>query len=556
MKKLYLAFIVLFSITAYAQPVVGFQPIITGLSNPLDIVNPGDGSGRLFIVEQTGKIKIWNGTSVLATPFFDAASVITYGGEQGLLSLAFHPNYATNRYFFIYYNNKAGNVTVARYQTKAGNSNEADPTTGVVLLSISKRFSNHNGGKLNFGSDGYLYFATGDGGSGGDPDNNAQTGSSLLGKMLRIDVNNFSTPPYYTIPATNPYFGSTSVRNEVLALGLRNPFRWSFDRQTGDMWIADVGQNLYEEVNIKTAATLLSPTNYGWRCIEGMHQYTTCTPQTPSNNVLPIFEYGHNSTNGGYSITGGYVYRGTEYPSLQGYYLCNDYVTNKGWLIKPNGSGGWTTTLQNTWAGNIAGYGEAADGTLYAASLSDGTVYKLTATPAVLPVKLVSFTGDKTNNQHKFTWNILQEQNGDSYELQQSINNTDNFITLQTIKVAADKNSNSYSFAINASAATSFYRLKIVNKQGVISYSSIISFGGQNIKATVKAYKTTGAIRISSNQAVQHIMVTDITGRTIYCKPASGMGDFSVPFNGINSGILVVHVLLRDGSKQTIKLAN
>ncbi len=195
-----------------AQPVIGFTSFISGLSSPVDIVNAGDGTNRLFIVEQGGTIRIHNGSSLLATPFLNISTIITPGGERGLLSMAFHPNYENNRYFFVYYNNLSGDITLARYQTQAGNPNEADAGSGVVLLTIPKPFDNHNGGDLNFGPDGYLYFGTGDGGSGGDPNNLAQSGSSLLGKMIRIDVNNFSTPPFYTIPPDNPYIADPECR--------------------------------------------------------------------------------------------------------------------------------------------------------------------------------------------------------------------------------------------------------------------------------------------------------------------------------------------------------
>ncbi len=248
MRKIYLfiSFLVLFN-QLKAQPTIGYQLVTSGFAVPVDIVNAGD--SRLFIVEQAGRIKIWNGTAILGTSFLDIASITNYSGEMGLLSVAFHPDYANNRYFFVYYNGLNGNINLARYRTKETNPNEADNTSGVILMSIPKPFSNHNGGKLNFGADGFLYFATGDGGSGGDPNNFAQTGSSYLGKMLRIDVNNFANAPYYTAPPNNPYLSDPVIKKEIIAFGLRNAWRWSFDKQTGDMWIADVGQGVLEEVN-------------------------------------------------------------------------------------------------------------------------------------------------------------------------------------------------------------------------------------------------------------------------------------------------------------------
>ncbi|HEX8279651.1 MAG TPA: PQQ-dependent sugar dehydrogenase, partial [Segetibacter sp.] len=229
------------SLYVTSQPLVTFDTIVSGLDNPVDIEEVNDSSHRLFIVERTGKIRIWNGSAFSPASFLDVASLITHKhGEQGLLSLTFHPDYITNGYFYIYYTNTSGDITIARYSRSTADI--ADATSGVVLMTIPKPFKNHNGGNLVFGPDGYLYFGTGDGGSAGDPYNNAQNSSLLLGKMLRIDVNN-PNPPYYNIPPDNPFVGSTTTKPEIIALGLRNPWRWSFDKQTGDMWIADVGQD-------------------------------------------------------------------------------------------------------------------------------------------------------------------------------------------------------------------------------------------------------------------------------------------------------------------------
>ena len=301
---LFLAFLVV-CLQVQAQPEISYNVVTNGFTAPVDIVNAGD--TRLFVVEQAGKVKIWDGTNTIATPFLDITSITNFSGEMGLLSLAFHPNYANNRYFFVYYNSANGNINLARYRTKETNAQEADATSGVVLMSIPKPFTNHNGGKLNFGMDGFLYFGTGDGGSGGDPNNYSQNGSSYLGKMLRINVDSFSTPPYYTIPPNNPYIATQTFKEEIIAMGLRNPWRWSFDRQTGDMWIADVGQGALEEVNF-TPSTELNNNNYGWRCYEGTQAYNTGSCNIVSSYKMPIFEYVHNNTTGGYSITGGYVY--------------------------------------------------------------------------------------------------------------------------------------------------------------------------------------------------------------------------------------------------------
>lgn len=374
MKKALFPFLLLIiPVILTAQPAISFETIVSGLSDPVDITEANDNTHQLFIVERTGQIRILKNGRLSSRPFFDASSLITSSGqEQGLLSLAFHPDYSKNGYFFIYYTNPSRAITIARY--KRTNDSIADASSGVVLMTIPKRFSNHNGGHLVFGRDGYLYFGTGDGGSGGDPNNNAQNGQSLLGKMLRIDVNTESAP-YYTIPPTNPNAKSTTTRGEIIATGLRNPWRWSFDKQTGDIWIADVGQDKWEEVDVVSASNTLDK-DYGWSCLEGTHSFKGCAEK--ANNVSPILQYPHNMTSGGYSITGGYVYRGSEFPMLQGYYLCTDYVSGNGWLIKADGNGGWKTTMQKSWPSTISTFGEAAGGTLYAASLS-GTLYKVVA---------------------------------------------------------------------------------------------------------------------------------------------------------------------------------
>jgi glucose/arabinose dehydrogenase len=313
----------------YSQPLLSFSSIVnTGLSNPVDVVAANDGTNRIFIVQQGGIIKVYNNNFILLT----LSGNFSAGGEQGLLSLAFHPDYENNRYFFVYYTNGAGGVNIDRFQTSSTNPNQADANTRTNILSVAKPvvYGNHNGGKLNFGADGNLYAGLGDSGSGGDPGNLAQNGNSLWGKMIRINVDNFSTPPFYTIPANNPFIADPNVLDEIFSLGLRNPWRWSFDKVTGNIWIADVGQNAKEEVNNLTLAQA-NGANYGWRCYEGLSAYNTagCLPQ--NNYTFPIFDYPHNNTNGGFSITGGIVYRGTQYPALYGYYMCADYVSGNVW---------------------------------------------------------------------------------------------------------------------------------------------------------------------------------------------------------------------------------
>lgn len=523
----------------------------TGLSAPVDIVSAGD--SRLFIVEQAGRIKIWNGSSILGISFLDITSITNYSGEMGLLSVAFHPDYANNRYFFVYYNGLNGNINLARYRTKETNSNEADNTSGVILLSIPKPFSNHNGGKLNFGADGFLYFATGDGGSGGDPNNFAQTGSSYLGKMLRIDVNNFANPPYYTAPPNNPYLADPIIKKEIIGFGLRNPWRWSFDKQTGDMWIADVGQGVIEEVNFVPPSEL-NNNNYGWRCYEGTQPYNTTGCNAANTYRAPIFEYGHNNTTGGYSITGGYVYRGTEYPFLQGYYIVTDYVSRNNWLIRPNAASGWVSYQNPTKAPtNISGFGEATDGTLYALGLSNGAMYKITAVNP-LPLKLISFSGRIVGNQHQLNWQVNTQEKGDAFIIEASNNNV-NFESIQTIPVTETKSTANYSFSVSATAnQTKFYRIKLVNKDGSFKYSSIIQLN-QSTKSTTRVVFNGMYVAISSTIAIQQIQITDALGRIVYRKMVANENSLNIAASDLPKGLLLIQ-LQQNNQLATYKLLN
>ncbi|HZI53565.1 MAG TPA: PQQ-dependent sugar dehydrogenase, partial [Chitinophagaceae bacterium] len=317
-------------------------------------MSPPDSSDRLFIVQKVGSVKVYDKAFNFLGDFVTVSGV-TINGERGLLSMAFHPDYKSNGLFFVYYTNLQGDIEISRYKV-SDDPNRADTTTRTIIITIPHRAAaNHNGGKIGFGADGYLYFATGDGGNGGDPPNNAQNGKVLLGKMLRIDVNNPGPQLNYSIPTDNPFVNDTLIADEIWALGLRNPFRWSFDRLTHNMWIADVGQGVKEEINFRKAGETKG-INYGWRCYEGKNIYNASGCKTADQYIPPIFDYPHNLTTGGSSVTGGYVYRGSEYPSMNGYYIFADYISNNQWLIKDS-SNGWSIKQQQsgTFPRNIAG---------------------------------------------------------------------------------------------------------------------------------------------------------------------------------------------------------
>lgn len=357
---------------ANANPLnLSLVPYVSGLAEPLNVTNAGD--DRLFIVEKAGRIRIVDGNgSLLPTPFMNIdPRVGSNGSEQGLLGLAFHPNYANNGYFYVNYTNNSGNTTVSRFSVTE-DANIADPNSEQILFTVAQPYSNHNGGNLRFGSDGYLYIGMGDGGSGGDPGNRAQNPLEWLGKMLRIDVDNGSP---YAIPADNPFVGDPGTLDEIWALGVRNPWRFSFDRLTGDLFIADVGQNNWEEIDYQ-AASSGGGENYGWRCYEGTHAYNTSGCQPYSSYDAPIFEYSHGQ---GCSVTGGYRYRGTAYPAMFGHYLFADYCSGNFWSLVADGNGGWNSYAYPAAGGfGIVSFGEDSSGEMYAANISTGTVYHVT----------------------------------------------------------------------------------------------------------------------------------------------------------------------------------
>lgn len=364
----------LFSKTV-AQPTVGFNKILSGLSAPVDIKNAGDSSKRIFIVEQSGAVRIYKNGHLLSKPFLNITKLVNFEGEQGLLSIAFHPGFEINRTFFVYYNNKNGNVTLARYKVSKNNPDSAASSTAVILFSRPKPngYNNHNGGSLQFGKDGYLYLSIGDGGGGGDPYRNGQNGKTFFGKMLRLNIN-VNTPPYYAIPSTNPFVNDPNVLDEIYHLGLRNPWKWSFDRLTYDMWIGDVGQDSLEEIDFRKWHS--GGANFGWSCYEATHVYNTDTCKNKSSYVLPVFKYHHDVTWGGECVIGGYVYRGKKFPQLQGYYICADHQSNNAWKIKSNGTGGWNVYLQKGAPNGIVSFGEDEAGELYA-STKTGDVYHI-----------------------------------------------------------------------------------------------------------------------------------------------------------------------------------
>jgi glucose/arabinose dehydrogenase len=353
--------------------------IANGFSAPLDIQQPDDNSGRLFIVEQGGRIQMiqGNGTRAL-TPFLDVTgrSGFASGGETGLLGLAFHPNYASNRHFYVNYTRNSGGQlqsVIAEFTASPSNANFADPSTENIVFTVDQPFSNHKGGGLAFGQDGFLYIGFGDGGGGGDPQGNGQNTNTLLGKMLRIDVDSAHSPGLnYAIPPGNPFVGHAG-RAEIWAYGLRNPFRFSIDSVNGDLWIGDVGQDKFEEVDRLRPAD--GGANLGWNIMEGSHCFLPATNCPTAGLTLPVFDYNHDA--GDRTVIGGHVYHGMKMPALRGAYVFGDFISGRVWALTPNGSTFTRSSLLTVAANDIAAIGRDQLGELYVARLSSGAVARI-----------------------------------------------------------------------------------------------------------------------------------------------------------------------------------
>ncbi|HEX3159803.1 MAG TPA: PQQ-dependent sugar dehydrogenase [Gemmatimonadaceae bacterium] len=342
------------------------RPVVTGLAQPVYVAAP-PGDGRLFVVEQAGRVRVVKDGALLAAPFLDITPLVGSGGERGLLSIAFHPDYAANGWFFVNYTDLAGHTHVVRYRVSA-DPDVADAASASPVLFVEQPFANHNGGLVVFGPDGMLYVGMGDGGSGGDPFGNGQRLDTMLGKLLRLDVNGAAP---YTVPPDNPFVGRADARPEIWAYGLRNPWRFAFDGAEGRLYVADVGQGLAEEVTVVAASE--PAVNYGWNVMEG----TSCYAGTACDRTglrPPTFEYTHAD---GCSITGGYVYRGS-IAALRGHYFYADYC--RGWVRSIRVSADGTTSGAREWAfgslGNVTSFGEDASGELYVVS-ANGTVYRV-----------------------------------------------------------------------------------------------------------------------------------------------------------------------------------
>lgn len=351
------------------ETAIRLRQVASGLASPVHLAAPA-GDARLFVVEQPGRIRVVENGSLLPTPFLDITDRVGSGGERGLLSVAFHPQYASNGLFFVNYTDRAGDTRVERYRVSA-DRNRADPASARLVIGIDQPYANHNGGLVAFGPDGKLYVGMGDGGGGGDPLEAGQDPTQLLGKLLRLEVDGAAP---YAIPADNPYAGRTDRRPEIWATGMRNPWRFSWDRTAGLLYVADVGQNRLEEIDVVPAGQ--GGLNYGWDVMEGSDCFEPRDGCDRTGLVLPVAEYAHDD---GCSVTGGFVYRGQDLPALRGHYFYADYC--EGWIRSFRYAGGQAADARS-WevenVGNITSFGEDSRGELYVLS-SSGGVYRIVA---------------------------------------------------------------------------------------------------------------------------------------------------------------------------------
>lgn len=376
MKKIIYLILLIFSCQFGNTQMINLEQYVTGLSAPTDIAHAGD--ERLFVVERRGKVRIIDKDGVLlSTPFIDIDNMVSNANgqdERGMLGIAFHPDYENNGFFYLNHTDNDDHTNVVRYTVDPSDPNIADPNSRELIIKIEQPYWNHNGGGIKFGPDGYLYIGMGDGGAGDDPQNYGQNKQSLLGKMLRINVDN-GLP--YTIPEDNPFVGDDTTLDEIWSIGMRNPWRFSFDKQTGDLWIGDVGQGKFEEVDYEPAGDA-GGNNYGWRCYEGTDfTFNSSMADCNEDYVAPIYEIAHQGFSGPCSLTGGFVYRGNTYTDLQGHYICADYCTGEFFTVAPDANGNWEGKEVATLNFGISTFGEDIYGELYAATLTQGRIYKV-----------------------------------------------------------------------------------------------------------------------------------------------------------------------------------
>jgi glucose/arabinose dehydrogenase len=521
----------------------------------VDITGCGDGSGRLFVVEKRGDIRIILNGAVQNSFFLDIRDSVETGGERGLLGLAFHPSYPDSPYVFVNYVKKGTIITqICRFKLNPNNPNDLDESSKKILITQAGVQTNHKAGDLAFGPDGYLYFGMGDGGGGGDPGENGQNINSLLGKILRIDIN-VGVPPYFGYPPSNPYVG-VNGNDAIWFIGMRNPWRISFDRQTGDFYIGDVGQDLYEEVDMIPAGTS-GGLNLGWDCKEGNHVYENTGCSSNDNTFTwPVFEYQHSCNNcpegSGTSMTGGFVYRGTLYPSLIGYYVCADYGSNNVWTLKRIGTSNPPTFSyilhSNTGISAVESFGEDDNGELYALSYG-GTVYSVGGSGGPLDIKWTNITANSSRKGNKIEWTLDATFGINHFEVQRSyFEDFHQFLSIG--QLPPDPGEVHYHFDDPfISSAGSYYRIAAHLEDGSIEYSPLAHILPDPVSRPVLIKDVISnllKISLPENWQKGDIVLYDLQGRVVFGKKLSGSPIAELP-SPHTPGVYFVVIRANDG---------
>lgn len=554
MKTIIYVIALVVTVPLFAQE-VDLHLFADGFSSPVGIEHAED--DRLFIIEQGGIIKILNEDgSIEDQPFLDLSDSTNADGEQGLLGLAFHPNYLSNGYLYVQYSDLDGENKLCRYTRSDSDPNNVDPLSEVLIKRYDQPFNNHNGGDINFGPDGYLYIALGDGGGYGDPLGRAQNPMDYLGKMLRIDVDNGNP---YAIPASNPFVNNTNYLPEIWSIGLRNPWRFSFDSETGDMWIADVGQNNWEEINFEPA-NQSGGVNYGWKCFEADAGFSNC-PE--SNMQMPIFQYSHDEEFGGSSVTGGYVYRGAKYPNLTGKYIFSDFISGNFWMIElTDNPASNATHLGDFQDFRYTAFGENAEKDLFVADYS-GKIFEVVDTSAILPLQIVQWDLYQQGEHIHLEWESENEHLVDYYVPERSKDGIE-FQSLGKVETTGQNSSlRQQYFHVDKDvfSGINYYRILQVNKDGTLDYTNTKSLKSQNKEGFPKlmpnpSFGQANLVSPILEGAKVEISLYDYQGkfvRHLLLNEAANNISMDKILEGINDGIYILDIHV-DGERFKLKL--